>query len=203
MICLKQVHVDAVIRQEKRQGALHHLRTTGLIPAVVYGGNGPALAIAVSERALVGDVAADLRFVELSVNGQNVPAMIQEVQRHPVSKKIIHADFCRVDRHHPTDVTVPVQLHGADLAKKRGFIVQQQARGITVRALPQKVPEFFIVDVSTLKAGAHLSVGEVALPDDVELLSDPSEILVSALVPSRGAVVDEAEDETAASADPS
>ncbi len=127
--------------------------------------------------------------------------MIQKVQRHPVSKKIVHADFRRVDRHHPTDVLVPVQLHGVDVTVKRGLVVQQQARGIAVRALPQNVPEFFVVDVTELKVGNHLTVGEVPLPGNVELLSDPTEVLVSVLAPSLAALVEEAEDETAATTD--
>ncbi len=186
---MKQVHMNALTRSNQggRRSTLHGLRKTGWIPAVLYGGTQPPMSISVPERALAGDIGAESRFVELSVEGQALSAIIKEVQRHPVSGKIIHADFYRTDSHHKTEVEVPVQVHGIEAAQKRGLIVQQQTRTILVRALPQNLPENIPVDVSSLKIGHHLTIGEVALPDGVELLTDKDEVLVSALAPSRGA----------------
>lgn len=188
---MEQGHVDAALRDER--SSLRKLRDTGFVPAVLYGGSQPSEPISVPLRELEKNVSASRRFVELAVDNRTVTALIQDVQMHPVSKRITHADFYRVDANQPADFEVPVHLIGVDAAKQQGYIVQQQLRTISVRALPKNAPEYIALDVSSLVPGGHLTVADVAFPDGVVPQIDGSDVLVIAMAPPTLTVPEAAE----------
>lgn len=184
-------YVDAMVRQGSEHSVLRQLRQSGWIPAVLYGGGQAPANISVPERSLEANVRESKKFVELTVDGQTVLAMIHDLQTDPLTKRITHADFYRVNENQMTETEVPIHLHGVQQAQRHGCIVQQQLRTIAVRAMPKNTPEYISVDVSSLEAGQHLTVGDIVLPQNVELRSDEREVLVSALAHSQVVVLEE------------
>lgn len=176
---MEQGHVDAALRDET--SSLRKLRDTGFIPAVLYGGSQPSEPIAVPLRELQMNVSAARKFVELTVNNTTVTALIQDLQTHPVSKQITHADFYRIDMNQPAHFEVPIHLIGVDGAVRQGHIIQQQQRTIAVSALPKDAPEYIALDVSTLTPGQHLSVTDVVFPAGVTPQTDANDVLVTVM----------------------
>jgi len=182
---------------------LTQLRREGYIPAVIYGEGIEPTNISVPEKAFTGEAALHKTLVELDVNGQKINAMVHVLQRHPVSKKILHIDFYKVRLDQPIDTKIPVHVHGTEAVEKRRGIVQQQLREVEVHALPNATPEYLTVDVSNLDAGQHITVSDMELPAGVTLKSEGTEVVVAVLASKRVAETpeDEGTADTEAAAD--
>ena len=177
------------------------LRSSGRIPAVVYGeGVGP-LSVSVEARDLrhALSTAAGLNAVlTVHVGSEEYMAMAREIQRHPVRGTVTHVDFQVVDPDRPVsaDVTVlltgdPIELHHQD------GVLEQQLFSISVRAKPSEIPQHFEVDISALVVGTAVRVSDLVIPAGVEVDLDP-ETVVAAGQPPR--VVRSDEEEAAAAA---
>lgn len=177
------------------------LRSSGRIPAVVYGeGVGP-LSVSVEGRDLrhALSTAAGLNAVlTVQVGSEEYMAMAREIQRHPVRGTVTHVDFQVVDPDRPVsaDVTVvltgdPIELHHQD------GVLEQQLFSISVRAKPSEIPQHFDVDISGLVVGTAVRVSDLVIPAGVEVDLDP-ETVVAAGQPPR---VVRSEDEEAAAAE--
>lgn len=189
--------VDALPREmaEQSQGSLRRLRAAGWIPGVLYGGAEATTAISIPETAFHGTLSASPKYVELSLLGQRSPALVHEIQRDPLTRRITHVDFYRVDVNQPAEVDVPIHLHGVEVAQRRRCIVQQQLRTVTIRVLPKDAPEYISVDVSALEPGQHITVGEIVLPAAVTRCGDAAEVVVAALAPARTILTDDQVDD--------
>jgi large subunit ribosomal protein L25 len=188
--------VEAKVR-ETSGSTLTKLRNEGSIPAVVYGNGMKAMAIAVPEKAFVTDTGVHKGLVELTVDGNKLNAMVHDVQRHPVSKKVLHIDFYQVRLDQPIDTKVQLHVQGIEEVERRRGIVQQQLREVEVHALPHATPEYLTVDVTALEVGEHLSAGDIELPDGVTLRSDAAEVVASVLSAKRSTETETSEEETA------
>ncbi|MDQ0190160.1 50S ribosomal protein L25 [Alicyclobacillus cycloheptanicus] len=173
--------------------ALSQLRQDGLVPAVLYGGQEAPVSITVAEKDLERAKVGSKNLVELRVNGENVSAFWQDVQRDPVSRRILHADFYRVDLSAHVDVRVPLHLHGVEAVEKRGGVVQQQTRELEIRALPSDVPEYISVYVGDMEIGDHIEVAKVVLPPGVTSRTSGQVVVASVIAPKQAASVPSAE----------
>lgn len=178
-------HVDANVRHVAEQSSLKGLRRSGRVPGVLYGGNQPPVNVSVPERVLEDNIRGAKKFINLSMDGTTVLATIHQVQTDPLTKRMQHVDFYRVTADQKTITDIPVHLHGVQMAQRHGCIIQQQIRSISVLALPQDMPEYISVDVSSLEAGQHLTVGDILLPNNVTLKSNTTEVLATALAHSQ------------------
>ncbi|MCL6549048.1 MAG: 50S ribosomal protein L25 [Alicyclobacillus sp.] len=192
---MEQMQLTGAVRTSSQSSSLRALRRAGRIPAVLYGRGMEPIKLSVPEKELAGR-GLGKAFAKLTVDGRDYDVLVQEVQRHPVTGKLLHVDFHAVDQGQPVDIRLPVHVAGIEDVERRGLVVQQQTREVEVRALPKDTPEYLEVDIRHLDAGDHLSVADLPLPPGVMLRSDPDEVLVTVLAPRRGA--DEAEDQAAA-----
>lgn len=192
---MEQVIVEAQIRSQ--HSALAQVRNIGLVPAVVYGQDGPAVSIMVPEKSLERANRTTRNLVELQIEGRAVPAFLQDIQRDAVTQRILHADFFRVDLSSKVDVRIALRLHGTERVERRGGIVQQQIRYLEVRALPSDAPEYISVDVGDLDVGGHLEVSDILLPPGVEVRTDAHVVVASVVAPKQAATVANAEAEEA------
>lgn len=177
---MDQQVVQATTR-DTHGSTLTKLRLQGEIPGVVYGNGQASTPISVPEKAFTGEGGVRRSFVELVVDGKKVNAMVHDIQRHPVSKKVLHIDFYEVRMDQPIDSKVSVNIQGIEAVERRRGIVQQQLREVEVHALPSATPEYLNVDVSGLDIGDHLSAVDISLPAGVTLRSEPSEVVVTVL----------------------
>ncbi|XHR28690.1 MAG: 50S ribosomal protein L25 [Chthoniobacteraceae bacterium] len=185
----KQVKLAAQIRSEVGRLAVKKIKAQGFVPAVIYAHNeapvslkvtvsdiDTVLAHAVGEHLLV-----DLQLTE----GSNRLALIQEVQRHPVTQAVQHVDFHGVSTTETFESSVPVEAVGeATGVKNNGGILEQLARTITISCLPQDLPEVITADVSALGIGDSLHAKDIKLPAGVTITEAPETAIFIVTEPS-------------------
>lgn len=170
-----------------KQGA-KHARAEGMVPAVLYGEAQESLPLAVDAHDL--RVALSTPFgrnviIQLSVDGEeNTRAVIREMSRDPLSRRIIHIDMQRISENKPVIMHIPVVLTGEPLAVKEGRgILDHTMRTLEVRCLPRHIPEHIDVDVSSLEVRHSVHVGDLTVPN-VEILDNKERPVVEVLQPT-------------------
>lgn len=156
------------------------LRRSGLMPAVVYGqGKTPlTLAIDMNEFKNLLNHITSQTLISLDVEGEaalSKTVMIKELQRHPVSRNFIHADFYEVDMKKKIHVHVPVVTTGKSEGIEKGGTLQIIRRNLDIICLPGNIPESITVDVSSLDIGDSIHISQIITGDDVKLAWDPDE----------------------------
>ena len=154
------------------------LRNAGKVPCVVYGGETP-LHFSADEmlfKDLVYTPSAHTVVVELD-NGTKIDAVMQDIQFHPVTDKIIHIDFYQLFSDKPVTMAIPVRLNGNAPGVRNGGRLLFRNRKLTIRALPDSLPDFFDIDISTLKIGDLIAVESVK-SDAFTILHPDSTVIV-------------------------
>jgi large subunit ribosomal protein L25 len=169
-------------REPQHSRDARRARRTGSIPGIIYGGDSAPVPIAVNARDLRHTLAAAGAVIDLSIDGgSSQPVVLKDAQRHPVRGEIVHVDLIRVDLKQKIQSTVPLELFGADDAEaiKLGGILEQLVREVNVEALPNDIPESVTLDVATLEIGHHLTLGDIAVPDGIEIVDDAETVAVN------------------------
>jgi large subunit ribosomal protein L25 len=180
-----------------------------MIPAVLYGdGDGSSTALAVPDKVVdytlhhLGDNA----LYDVDLGSGAATARIVDVQRDPVSGRLIHVDFAPVNMRERIEVTVPLHVVGESPGAEEGGVLQQVAYEVQIESLPGDIPQEITLDVSTLGMNENLTLADVMLPEGVTLISDPEEVAATVTAPTEiteedleaAGVVEEPSDEEAA-----
>jgi large subunit ribosomal protein L25 len=176
------------------------LRRTGLVPGVVYGGEGEPLPFQVEARTLRQALAHGGAVITLTLEGEgDTPVVLKDHQRHPVTGDTMHIDLLRVDLRQKIGAVVVLELIGTEEAPgvKSGGVLEQVTRELNIEALPTAIPDTIELDVSNAEIGDTVTLEAVTAPNGVELLDD-AETVVFTLTPPRLSVepTDEIEQET-------
>jgi large subunit ribosomal protein L25 len=166
--------------------ANRRLRRTGLVPGVVYGGEGESLAFEVDARVLRQALAHGGAVISLTVEGEAAtPVVLKEHQRHPVTGHTLHVDLLRVDLRQRIHATVVIELTGVEDAPgvKAGGVLEQVTREINIEALPAEIPDSIEHDVSAAEIGDTIALAAIAAPAGVTLLDDPETVVVTVTPP--------------------
>jgi len=167
--------LEATLRNDTGKGVARKLRAAGQIPANVYGPEHEPLNVAVDPETLTRifkDSGNRNMLVDVQVDGQAITCMVREVQRHPVSRDILHVDFYRVGDERPIVVDVPVVTTGRPAGAQLGGRIRLVRRSLKATCLPKDIPASFEVDVSPLNIGDIIMAFEVSMPDGVSLVAD-------------------------------
>lgn len=180
------------------------LRTAGRIPAVVYGHGMEGVSVSVDGRelrhALSGESGTN-QLLELQVGSDTHLAMARVLQRHPVRHTVVHVDFQIVRRDEVISADVPILLTGeAKAVDQEQGIVEQPLTSLTVNATPGRIPNSIEVDISDLKVGEGIRVGDLPLPSGVTTDTPEDELVVIASVSTVAAEVAEVAEAEAAEA---
>lgn len=179
------IKVTASRRTENGKGAASRLRGTGKIPAVAYGKQLPAQALAVSPDALKAVFASahgNNNVIELDVEGKDkLTVLLRDYQYHPVSRQLLHADFVQIFLDQPVDVEVPLELTGKPAGVIKGGILRQVFRRLPIRCLPGVIPVKIVHDVTALDLDGHVAPKDLSLPEGVAVRL-PAEQTVAAIV---------------------
>lgn len=185
---MKAVKVVAQPREVKGAGA-RRLRRAGVVPAVVYGSGKEARMIQLSahdfDQALKGHMSEHM-VMDLEVGGDKpLKVLLKEVQHHPVSHKIIHADFNEISMTKKLRVEIPVQLVGDPVGViQQGGILEAITRSIEVECLPTDIVEFFSLDVSVLNIGDSLLAANIQIDKSkYTILTSPDQAIVKVSAP--------------------
>lgn len=178
------------LRDGKGKGDARKLRAAGRIPGIFYGAGEGAQSVALDPRVLdrlIGASAAGINTLfDLrgggALDGKRV--LVKEIQRDPVTGAPLHADLYAVDLDRTIQVSVPYHLTGTAVGVKMGGIVDPSLREVELSCLPRWIPEEIQVDISELDIGGSLRVRDIALPENVTLVSDPDLSVVSIVAPA-------------------
>lgn len=179
------------------------LRRDDSIPAVVYGQGMDPISISVARRdlriALSGSAGMNT-VLDLEVDGTVYPAIVKDVQRHPVRRTVQHVDFIQINLNEQIRVAVPVRLVGEakDVLNNNG-LVDLAMNEIEVSTTPRTIPDEIVIDVTDMTMDTTITLGEVPLPAGVTATHD-SELPVVTVLTMRTPVLDEAEAEAEAEA---
>jgi large subunit ribosomal protein L25 len=182
-----EIQVNARERGTKRQA--RRLRREGKIPAILYGPKVEPIALELNKKDFFTRVAGLegshlVRFKSVSTTLTDKVALVKEMQYHPISGDVMHADFYEVDLTATIEVSVPLHFVGKAAGVVRGGILQPIVREIQVECLPLDIPEFFNVDVSVLDIGDSVHIEELRMPEGVTAVYDSNFALVTVATPT-------------------
>jgi large subunit ribosomal protein L25 len=183
----KQVTLAAQVRRSIGKGEARRMRRAGRVPAVAYGAGLESTPVSVDALELYHVLhtgAGTNAIISLGIDGRSQLVLAREIQRHPVRRDILHVDFVTVQQNVKVDVDIPIALEGEAPGAEVGGVVSQELYTVRVSVLPLEVPEHIIARISELGIGDVLRLGDLELPDGVELLDDPERNVVSVVAPT-------------------
>jgi len=189
--------LSASPRDGTGKGVARKLRAGGQVPAVVYGKDAEAVLLAVDAREaeqLFQGISVGSTIVDLKIEGEKKPVstLVREVQVHPYKPALIHIDFMRIQMDVAVEVEVPLHVEGqAEGVRVDGGTMEQVVHLIPIRCLPSRIPEALTLDVTELQIGDSLHVSDLEADDDVQILMDGEQTLISISAPR----VEEVEEE--------
>ena len=192
---MKSITIKGSQRESVGKVATKALRNAGKVPCVLYGGEKPIhfSADEISFKNLVYTPNVHTAVIELE-SGESFDAILQDIQFHPVSDRILHIDFYQLFKGKLVTMTIPVKLSGNSKGVLNGGRLLFTNRKLHVRALPKDFPDFISVDITPLKIGDNVSIADVK-EDNLEFLH-PDNMAVVRVAMARAAVaVDEEEEE--------
>jgi len=176
------------------------LRAKGQVPCVIYGGN-EQIHFYADERAFKNIIyTPDTNLVNITVDGKNFLAVLQEAQFHKINDKLIHADFLQVIEGKPVTVQIPVKTIGQSQGVKDGGKLTVKMRKLKVKGLVNKLPERIELNIENLGIGKSISVGDIKI-DGVTILH-PSNISVVSVQTTRNVAAEETATPAATAATP-
>lgn len=170
---MKSVSLTAFPRSATKRRAVKKLRSQGRIPAVIYGRTEPQpLEINAKEfETIIHHSVSENLLLNLNINGANRLALVKEVQHHPLTRGVLHVDLHEVAEDSKVTLTVPIEPVGEAVGVKTGGgILEHVLFKVKVRATPKDLPEVIQVDVTNLEAGKSIHLGEIPLPEGVEVI---------------------------------
>lgn len=162
------------------------LRREESIPAVVYGQGMDPISITVARRdlrlALSGSAGMNT-VLDLTVDGTVYPAIVKDIQRHPVKRTVQHVDFIQVNLNEEIRVNVPVRLEGEakDVMANNG-LVDLAMNEIEVETTPRNIPDEIVIDVTDMTMDTVITIGDIELPAGVVSTHDAEAAVVTVLV---------------------
>ncbi|MBT8187217.1 MAG: 50S ribosomal protein L25/general stress protein Ctc [Croceitalea sp.] len=191
---MKSITIKGSQRESVGKVSTKALRNAGKVPCVLYGGEKP-LHFSADELAfknLVYTPNAFTAVIELE-SGEKLHAVLQDIQFHPVTDKILHIDFYQLFKDKPVTMRIPVRLEGNSPGVRNGGRLLFRKRKLSIKALPDLLPDFITIDISKLKIGQTIAV-ETLLNDDYTILHPDSTAVVQVKA-SRNIIEDEEDEE--------
>jgi len=184
---MKSITIKGSERESVGKVSTKALRNAGAVPCVLYGGDQPVhfSAEAAAFKNLVYTPNAHTVVIELE-NGKSFNAVLQDIQVHPVSDKILHLDFYQLFDNKEVTMEVPVRIVGTSPGVLLGGVLRLNQRKLKVKALPANLPDFLDADISAMEMGNKLYVTKLA-SDKFKLLH-PDNTVVCQVRISRAAM---------------
>lgn len=187
---MKEIVVNGQKRTETGKKASKLMRKEGLVPCNMYGekkgenGLPEAMSFAVSMAELRKIVyTPHIYVVNLNIDGESHTAVLKELQFHPVTDALLHVDFYEVNDQKPITIGIPVRLNGLAQGVRDGGRINLSIRKINVTAPYQIIPEHLDIDVTNLKLGKSIKVGELSF-EGLEIAT-PAEVIVCSVKATR------------------
>ena len=189
---MKSITINGSKRESVGKSASKALRNAGQIPCVLYGGDGPmhfsAPELAFSKLVYTSNAYT----VVIAFNEKETySAVLQDIQFHPVTDKILHIDFYQLFDDKEIAMDIPVRLVGNSIGVKLGGNLQRNKRKLRIKALPTNLPDYIEIDITDLNIGDRVYITE--LENESYTFLHPDNTVVSQVRRARAAIVDEVE----------
>jgi large subunit ribosomal protein L25 len=184
---MKSITINGSQRESVGKVSTKALRNAGMVPCVVYGGD-KAVHFSAAELAfskLVYTPNAHTVVIALD-NGTSINAILQDIQFHPVSDKILHIDFYQLFDDKEVTMNIPVNIVGSAPGVMAGGVLNRNQRKLRVKALPANLPDFIDADISELNIGSKLYIA--ALTNEKYAFMQPENTVVAQVRVSRAAM---------------
>lgn len=186
-----QVEIAASQRKSSGKGPMRQMRMKGITPAVVYGGGGEAMMLEMDTKILTAKLLEFARkntVVTLQIEGLGEKKVrVGEVQTDPVRDTLIHVDFCEIDLEKDRRYTVPVVYQGTAKGVDLGGDMVIEYHKVVLEGKPLDIPNECVVDVTNLAMGDSITCGQIAIPENVRMVTDTSCNAVSVIKPGQKA----------------
>lgn len=198
---MQTIEVRGEIRQAGGKGGARRARASGRTPGILYGAGEAGLPISVDSKSFAhmlrqhpsGAFIIDLKIA--GREGDDTKALIKEVQRDPLTSKILHVDLQHVSLDQKVVLHVPIHLVGTPVGVKEGGVLEHFVRDVEIQCLALQMPEGIDLDVSGLGRGHSLHVSDLSAPEGVTILTPGTRVIATIVTK-----VVEAEPEAAAPA---
>lgn len=189
---MKTFALGANVR-ETNKIANRALRNQGKVPCVLYGGE-KQVYFSAKENDLNKLVnTPDVYLVNIDVDGETFQAVLQDIQFHPLTDRIVHIDFLQVFDDKEVTVNIPVNFIGTPIGVRNGGNLLVRRRAIKTRAIPANLPDAIEINIEDLKIGKFLYIGDVR-DEKYTFLAEDKSVIVGVKT-ARGAVEDEEEED--------
>lgn len=190
-----KAELNARAREATGKGHNRKLRSSGRVPAVLYGHGDATRSVSVDAHELerlFAQIHVENTIIDIAVDGAPVKALVREVQRDAVRNDVLHVDFYLIHAGERVTVEIPLRITGAAPGVRVGGLLQQSLDSLEIRCLPDRIPDTIEVDISGLEIGDSVHVADLALPDGVEVLVDAERTVCSVVPPTVSAEAAEA-----------
>ena len=182
---MSQTKLVATTGRPTGSAAARRLRAEGHIPGVIYGRGMEPISLTVERRELrlaLSGPAGSNTVLALEVDGKSYPAVVKEMQRHPIKRTVSHIDFLQVNMNEEITVSVPVRIEGeAKAVLSAGGLVDPAVDTIDVLTTPNNMPNEFVIDVTDMQLGDVIRLADVPMPAGVTATGDPEMPVVTVL----------------------
>ena len=192
---MKTLAISAKSREKVGKSNTRQLRNQGNVPCVLYGGEKQVCFYAHENEFRKLVYTPDVFIVELDIDGEVKRCIMQDIQFHPVSDKILHIDFLEVFDDKPITVSIPVILNGLAIGVRNGGNLMFRRRKIITRGLAANLPDAIEIDIENVKIGEFIYIKDISL-DGCQFLAPDSSVVVGVKT-ARGALEEESEEEDA------
>lgn len=173
----EQVNLNATNREVEGKSSSRQLRRSGSVPAVIYGGEKDPIRISILEKDIAK--AAEIpgfatQILNINISGEEQNVIVKEIQRHPATQRVLHADLQRVNPDTKISISVPVRFLNEDSCmgvKMHGGAISRLINNIDIACLASNLPEYLEVDVAELDVGDSIFLSALNLPEGVEIPS--------------------------------
>jgi large subunit ribosomal protein L25 len=187
---MQSITIKGSQRESVGKVATKALRNAGKVPCVLYGGDKP-VHFSAEEKAFKNLVyTPNVYTAKIELDGQTYDAVLQDIQFHPVTDKILHIDFYQLFEDKEITMNIPVRLVGSSKGVMIGGALRHNLRKLRVRAIPANLPDFIEADITELEIGNKLYVTE--LRNDKFTLLHPDNTVVAQVRMSRNAMANAA-----------
>lgn len=190
---MKSLTIQGKKRESVGKASTRELRNAEQVPCVVYG-KGEPVHFSADKRAFKGLVyTPEAHIVDLALDGASpVKCILQDIQFHPVTDEILHADFFAISDDKPVTMSIPVRLEGRSRGVMAGGVLRFNLRRLDIKAIPANLPDEVVVDISELKIGSKTYIKDIKTEDYTFM--HPDNAVVCMVRTSRTAVAEEEEE---------
>lgn len=168
-------------REKKTRHGSRQCRRKGLVPGVLYGKGINNFLFEIGELELNHALSVSGEHGLLSINSKegSLDTLIKEVQRDPVTRKVIHIDLEKVEGKEEIETIVPINYVGEEYINKLNSVLQKNLDGIKVKCSPNNIPKGVTLDVGRGKPGDQFKISDVEFGEDISIIEDLNSIVAS------------------------